>query len=203
MIPVIARYNIAPQQDIAVVVAPNPTAVRVLDGYRWGLVPGWAKDPAIGQKMINARSETLTEKPSFRNALTRRRCLIPADGFYEWERHTDGTRHPVHFRLASGDLFAFAGLWEEWHEPGTDTLLRTCTIVTTSANETVGKVHDRMPVMLSRDAEPIWMDATVRDTDVLRALLIPYPDREMETFAVSRRVNTPGNEGADLLERVV
>ncbi len=149
--------------------------------------------------MINARSETLTEKPSFRTALTRRRCLVPADGFYEWEKHADGSRHPVHFRLQSGEPFAFAGLWEEWHAPDSEELLRTCTIVTTSANETVGRVHDRMPVMLARDAEDIWLDMSVRDTDLLRSFCVPYPDSAMEAFPVSRRVNSPANEGADLL----
>jgi putative SOS response-associated peptidase YedK len=149
--------------------------------------------------MINARSETLTEKPSFRTALVRRRCLIPADGFYEWERYADGSRHPVHFRLFGGEPFAFAGLWEEWREPNSDNLLRTCTIVTTGANETVGRVHDRMPVILSRDVENIWLDMSVRDTDLLRSFLGPYPDSAMEAFPVSRRVNSPANEGPDLI----
>lgn len=195
------RYNVAPQQNIPVILAPQNT--RVLSAFRWGLVPGWAKDAAIGQKMINARSETITEKPSFRTALTRRRCLIPADGFYEWERHADGTRHPVHFRLQSGGPFAFAGLWEEWHAPGSEEMLRTCTILTTSANETVGRVHDRMPVMLARDAEEIWLDMSVRDTDLLRSFCVPYPDSEMEAFPVSRRVNSPVNEGPELVASFV
>ncbi len=191
------RYNVAPQQNVPVIVAPS--GERVLDAFRWGLVPGWAKDPAIGQKMINARSETLTEKPSFRTALVRRRCLIPADGFYEWERHADNSRHPVHFRLLAGEPFAFAGLWEEWHDPDRDTPLRTCTIITTAANETVGRVHDRMPVILPRDTETIWLDASVRDTDLLRSFFMPYPDAAMESFPVSRKVNSPANEGSELL----
>lgn len=191
------RYNIAPQQNVPVITALQSD--RILDGFRWGLVPGWAKDASVGQKMINARSETLTEKPSFRTALVRRRCLIPADGFYEWERHADGSRHPVHFRLRSGEPFAFAGLWEEWQEPSTNELLRTCAIVTTSANETVGRVHDRMPVMLARDLEDIWLDMSVRDTALLSSFCVPFPDSDMEAFAVSRRVNSPANEGPDLL----
>ncbi|MBC8142204.1 MAG: SOS response-associated peptidase [Armatimonadetes bacterium] len=191
------RYNVAPQQYVPVVYAPE--SLRLLEDFRWGLVPSWAKDAAIGQKMINARSETVSEKPSFRAALTRRRCLIPADGFYEWEKHEDGSRHPVHFRLTGGDTFAFAGLWEEWHDPASESPLRTCTIITTTANETVGRVHDRMPVILAPDAETLWLDAEMRDKDVLRSLLVPYPDGSMEAFAVSRRVNSPANEGADLL----
>ena len=195
------RYNIAPHQTIPVVYTPQ--TARVLAGFRWGLVPSWAKDPAIGQKMINARSETVTEKPSFRTALVRRRCLIPADGFYEWLKHEDGSKHPVHFRLLSGEPFAFAGLWEEWRDPQSESPLRTCTILTTSANETVGRVHDRMPVILPPDAERLWLDAAVRDTDMLRALLTPYPDALMESFAVSRRVNSSASEGADLLAPLV
>lgn len=191
------RYNIAPQQNVPVII--EPASNRVLDSFRWGLVPGWAKDVAVGQKMINARSETLTEKPSFRTALVRRRCLIPADGFYEWERHADGSRHPVHFRVGGGDPFAFAGLWEEWRDPVSDDLLRTCTIITTSANETVGRVHDRMPVILARDAEDVWLDMSVRDTDTLRSFCTPFPDSEMESFPVSRRVNSPTNEGPELI----
>lgn len=191
------RYNIAPQQNIPVILAPQNN--RILDSFRWGLVPSWAKEAAIGQKMINARSETLTEKPSFRTALLRRRCLIPADGFYEWERHEDGSRHPIHFRLQSQELFAFAGLWEEWQEPNSENRLRTCTIITTSANETVGRVHDRMPVMLPRDAEEIWLDMSMSDTDMLRSFCMPYPDSEMEAIPVSRRVNSPANEGPELL----
>ncbi|MBC8138499.1 MAG: SOS response-associated peptidase [Fibrella sp.] len=197
VVSVAPRYNIAPQQTVPVIVAPQ--SERILDSFRWGLVPGWAKDAAIGQKMINARSETLAEKPSFRTALVRRRCLIPADGFYEWERHADGSRHPVHFRLNGGEPFAFAGLWEEWQDPQGENALRTCTIVTTSANETVGRVHDRMPVILARDAEEIWLDMSVRDTDLLRSFFVSYPDREMEAFSVSRRVNSPTNEGPELL----
>lgn len=190
------RYNVAPQQNIAVVYAPE--TVRLLEDFRWGLVPSWAKDAAIGQKMINARSETVAEKPSFRAALSRRRCLIPADGFYEWIK-TEGGRDPVHFRLKSGDLFAFAGLWEEWHDPQTESPLRTCTILTTSANDTVGRVHDRMPVILAPDAESLWLDSAVHDKDILLSLLAPYPDDAMEAFPVSRRVNSPRNEGAELL----
>ena len=201
------RYNIAPQQTIGAITVTDTG--RRLEGFQWGLIPSWAKDPAIGQKMINARSETLAEKPSFRTALVRRRCLIPADGFYEWLRRGDGSRDPVHFRLLGAEAFAFAGLWEEWHNPETNTplqrnapegtALRTCTIITTSANNTVGRVHDRMPVILTRDAESLWLDDTVRDTDRLRALLKPYPDDAMESFAVSRCVNSVKNEGVELL----
>lgn len=194
------RYNVAPDQIVPVVLSRDGT--RVLDGFKWGLVPGWAKDVAALPKMINARSETLAEKPSFRAALARRRCLIPADGFYEWDKSVPGVKTPYHFRLRTGALFAFAGLWEEWIGGGSATPLRTCAIVTTSANATVGRVHDRMPVMLAPGAEEVWLDGSVRDTDLLRSLLVPYPDDVMEAFAVSRRVNAATNEGADLIARV-
>ncbi len=196
------RYNIAPSQNIAVVVAQNEKGGdgRILDGYEWGLIPSWAKDPAIGSKMINARAETVAEKPSFKTSLVRRRCIIPADGFYEWDK-ISGTRQPIHFRRKDGELFGFAGLWDEWRGPNKELPpLRTCTIITTRANETVGKVHERMPVMLyGNDAEAIWLDAALHDADALLPLLVPYPDDEMEAFAVSRRVNTPATDDPDLI----
>jgi putative SOS response-associated peptidase YedK len=198
-----ARYNVAPQQTVGVVrrADAGKGGERFLDGYRWGLVPFWAKEPGIGNKMINARAETLAEKPSFRNALTRRRCLIPADGFYEWDK-LGGTRQPSHFRRRDGGLFAFAGLWEEWRDPaaGDDAPpLRTCTIITTTPNETVGRVHDRMPVILLPEDEAFWLDAEVRRPDDLLPLLAPYPDELMDAYPVSRRVNSPAADDSDLL----
>lgn len=195
-----SRYNIAPQQGVSVV-RLDAEGVRVLEGLRWGLVPFWAKEPGIGGKMINARAETLAEKPSFKAALTRRRCLIPADGFYEWDK-AGGTRQPVHFRLRDGGLFAFAGLWEEWRDPAAPDdapPLRTCTIITTEPNTVVGRYHDRMPVILPAEDESFWLDPTVRRPSDLLPLLVPLPDERMECYPVSRRVNSPATDDPSLL----
>jgi putative SOS response-associated peptidase YedK len=192
------RYNIAPTQPVPVVVTEASSGERVLDAFRWGLVPHWAKDPSIGNRMINARTESVAEKPAFKSALVRRRCILPSDGFYEWDK-TGGTRQPYHFRRRDGDLFGFAGLWEEWNAPDGSPLL-TCTILTTNANATVGRVHDRMPVILrSLEDEAEWLDPAVRRPEDLLPLLGPYPDEEMEAVPVSRRVNLPTNDSADLI----
>lgn len=192
------RYNIAPTQSVSVVVPIE--GGRRLDAFQWGLIPAWARDPGIGGKMINARAETLAEKPSFKQALVRRRCLIPADGFYEWKR--EGTaRQPMHIRLNSGDLFAFAGLWEEWKQPD-GTPLRTCTIITTSPNEVTALIHDRMPVILRPENEAVWLDASMTAVPDLLQMLRPYPAPEMEAFAVSKRVNAPLIDDPALLNSV-
>ncbi len=191
------RYNIAPTQPVAVV--PNDGAQR-LDFFRWGLIPFWAKDLSIGAKLINARAETVAEKPSFRAAFKRRRCLVPADGFYEWRKEADGkTKTPVHLRLKSGEPFAFAGLWESWENPdGSE--LRSCTIITTTPNELVAKVHGRMPVILPRDCHAQWLAEGDTDTSALRSRLAPYPADEMEAFEVSRLVGSPRNDSPACLE---
>lgn len=194
------RYNIAPRQQVAVVFAGDESAARTLDTFEWGLIPHWAKDPTIGAKMINARAETVYEKPSFKTSLIRRRCIIPADGFYEWDK-ISGSRQPFHFRRKDGELFGFAGLWDEWRGPDKDfPPVRTCTIITTQANETVGRIHERMPVILRfGEAETLWLDPAVHNADALVPLLVPYPDDEMEAFSVSRRVNTPATDDPDLI----
>ena len=194
------RFNIAPTQPVAVVVTDHRDRSRVLDAFRWGLVPSWAKDVSIGSRMINARSESVAEKPAFKRLLAHRRCVLPADGFYEWDK-AGGTRQPYLFRRADGDLLGFAGLWDDWLSPDGSSLL-TCTILTTAANDTVGAIHDRMPVILRRGSggEDLWLDPSVTRTDALLPLLLPYPDAEMERIAVSRRVNTPTNDDAGLLE---
>jgi len=184
------RYNIAPTQDILVV---TQNGARHLQAYHWGLIPSWAKDQAIGNKMINARAETLAEKPSFRTALSRRRCLIPADGFYEWQDAPEGQkapRTPMHIRLQDGGLFAFAGLWDEWHAPD-GSPLRSCTIITTAPNAVTAPIHDRMPVILRPEDEALWLDRSVTDAPALLPLLVPYPAGLMEAYAVSRQVNAP------------
>ncbi|GAP10255.1 uncharacterized conserved protein [Bellilinea caldifistulae] len=182
------RYNIAPTQPVAVITdAVQPR----LDYMRWGLVPSWAKDISIGQKMINARAETIREKPSFRSAFNRRRCLIPADGFFEWKKAgmaAKSAAEPYYFRLRGGLPFAFAGLWEVWQSPeGSE--LKTCTILTTDANELVGAVHPRMPVMFEVSKAWRWLESL--PADELMALLKPFPVENMESFPVSRLVNDP------------
>jgi len=183
------RYNIAPTQPVAVVRENSP---RTLEAFQWGLVPFWAKDPEIGNRLINARAETLAEKPAFKYALTRRRCLIPADGFYEWKSEGSG-KQPMHIRRKDGDLFAFAGLWEEWKSPD-GAPLRTCAIITVAPNAMMAAIHDRMPAILRREHEAAWLDVSVKNVVEIMSLLQPYPDEEMEAYAVSRRVNAPTME---------
>ena len=183
------RYNIAPSQEVPAVIQNRETGGRELRLFRWGLVPSWAKDPAIGSRMINARSETAATKPAFRTSLRDRRCLILADGFYEWKR--EGSRkQPYYIRLRDGELFAFAGLWDRW-APADDQPLHTCTIVTTTPNELVRPIHDRMPVILPSSAYRLWLDPAMRDVDPVQALLTPYPADGMITYPVSTRVNNP------------
>ena len=189
------RYNIAPTQGI-VAVMQNDT--RHLDLLRWGLIPSWAKEESIGSKMINARAETLAEKPSFKRLLHTRRCLIVADGFYEWKAETKGPKQPMYFSLQQHEPFAFAGLWDSWKSPD-GALLRTCTIITTNANELVAPVHNRMPVILPSTAYDAWLDPTLRDEQELLPLLKPYNAQDMTVRAVSRLVNDPKKEGPALL----
>lgn len=189
------RYNIAPTQAVPIVLENE--GARFLDAFQWGLIPAWAKDPGIGNKMINARAETLPEKPSYKQALARRRCLIPADGFYEWKKE-GSARQPMHIRRKDGDLFAFAGLWEEWKQAD-GTPLRTCTIVTVAPNELMATIHDRMPALLRPEDEAGWLDVThIKAPDAL-AFLQPYPAEWMEAYPVDRRVNVPTVEDPALL----
>ena len=190
VVPIEARYNIAPTQPVAVVVQ---NGARHLDFYRWGLVPSWAKDISVGNRMINARAETLAEKPSFRTALARRRCLIPADGFYEWkeaDNPEEGGRTPMHIRQAEGALFAFAGLWDEWTAPD-GSPVRSCVIITGAPNSLMASIHDRMPIILPQSDEAHWLDASIQDAAALSALLRPYPAEHLEAYPVSRQVNAP------------
>ena len=170
-----------------------------MEMLKWGLIPSWADDPGIGARMINARSETVAEKPSFRRAFKERRCLIPADGFYEWQR-TSGGKQPYYLRTKSGRPFAFAGLWESWDGDGSE--IHSCTILTTDANDLVGEVHHRMPVILPPGDYELWLDPDVREPGELLPLLAPYPANDMEVYQVSRRVNRPSNNDPDCVERV-
>ncbi len=186
------RYNIAPTQEVAVV--PNNGENR-MEYFRWGLIPSWAKDPKIGNRMINARSETLAEKPSFRTAYKRRRCLVLADGYYEWRRERDrGGKTPYYIRMASEKPFAFAGLWESWRQAGEDTSLQSCTIITCPPNERLERIHDRMPVILAEAEYDLWLNPEEQAPAQLNHLLQPYAAEEMTAYPVSRLVNQPKND---------
>nr|BBH94233.1 DUF159 family protein [Thermogemmatispora argillosa] len=188
------RYNIAPSQEVVAILHEG---TRQMAWLRWGLIPSWAKEEAIGNRMINARAETLAEKPSFKRLLRSRRCLVVADGFYEWQQ-TNGSKRPMYITLRDGSPFAFAGLWDQWSASDGRTL-RTCTIVTTEPNELLATIHDRMPVILPREACERWLDPALHETEALLPLLRPYPAAEMQARPVSRLVNDPRNEGAALL----
>ena len=188
---VIARYNIAPTQ-LAPVARLSASGSRELRMLRWGLVPSWARDATRAARLINARSETVAEKPSYRDAYRARRCLVPADGFYEWRR-SGRSRLPIHFQREGGLPFAFAGLWERWSSPEDGSDLETFTVLTTAANDLVGQVHDRMPVILTEGALDRWMDPSASERE-LAGLLRPYPSSKMERWEVSIRVNAVGND---------
>ena len=194
----VPSFNIAPTQEVLTVT--NDGSENRPQLMRWGLVPSWAKDPKIGNRMINARSETLAEKPSFRTAFKRRRCLIPADGFYEWKREGKAKK-PMLITANPGGLFAFAGLWETWKQPD-DSWLLTCAIITTSANEFMKSIHDRMPVILPRESEASWLDPEEQDTAMLSELLLPYDSDRMEAYEVSTLVNSPRNNFPEVIEPV-
>lgn len=192
------RYNIAPGQEVAVIRLPSTRERGALAFLRWGLVPHWAKDPTIGTGLINARADSAAEKPAFRDALRTRRCLIPADGFYEWSER-GSVRQPYFVHLSGGRPFCFAGLWERWTGPDGDEL-ETCAILTTEANKFLRRIHARMPVILPRLAYASWLAPGERDPRFLKTLLKPYPGDEMLAQAVGNRVNHPGNDGPACLE---
>lgn len=190
------RYNIAPSQPIPIVKHPEKREVEL---YKWGLVPSWADDPKIGYRMINARSETAYEKPSFRAAFSRRRCLILADGFFEWHAEKKGApKTPYLFKLKNDHPFTFAGLYEHWQAPEGGEL-HTCTILTCPPNDLVKDYHDRMPVMLGEHTRWQWLEEST-DKETLLDFLIPYPAEEMKCYPVSRAVNSPENDGPEVLE---
>ncbi len=190
----VPSYNIAPTKTVIVV---GDDGRRHLTEMQWGLIPSWAKDPAIGNRMINARAETLAVKPAFRVALRQRRCLVVADGFYEWQKQ-GRTKQPFRLVLKSRELFGFAGLWDTWTSPEGEEI-RTCTIITTEANEVLKPIHDRMPVILTREAEAVWLDPTIQDPAQLLPLLTPYPAQEMDAYPVSRMVNSPDHDTVDCI----
>jgi putative SOS response-associated peptidase YedK len=190
------RFNIAPSQPVLAI--PN-TGRNTADFFRWGLIPSWAKDPAIANKLINARGETLGEKPSFRGGFKYKRCLIPADGFYEWKAQP-GTKvkTPYFIHMKDRKPFAFAGLWDEWQSPDGGAL-RTCTIVTTSPNELMQGLHNRMPVILDPKDYAEWLDPAPRSAESLAHLVKPFPAGPMAAYPVSTLVNSPANDRPDLV----
>jgi putative SOS response-associated peptidase YedK len=188
------NYNVAPTQEVAVVVEEDEK--RKLEMFHWGLIPSWAKDPSKGNKMINARAETVSEKPSFRSAFKKRRCLILADGFYEWQKTDDG-KQPYHIKMQDDSPFAFAGLWEIWKD---DEEIRSCTIITTAANDLMSEIHHRMPVILPPDDYDMWLDPDFDEKEPLTSLLKPYSSDKMEAYIVSRRVNKPSNNEPSVVE---
>lgn len=190
------RFNIPPTVKVPAI-RQQPNGKRVLNLLRWGLVPFWAKDPSIGNKLNNARGETVAEKPSFRSAFKARRCLIPASGFYEWKTENK-IKQPYFISLKSGDPMAFGGLWESWTSHDGE-ILETMTIVTTGPNAVMEPIHDRMPVIISPERWQDWMTAPV---EKIRSLVTSYPAEEMQAWPVSRRVSRSGEEGADLIEQV-
>jgi putative SOS response-associated peptidase YedK len=194
-------YNIAPSQTVKAVVQMADLSKRILHCFRWGLIPSWAKDPAIGFKLINARAETASEKPSFRSAFKHRRCLIPTDGFYEWQHAEDGKakKQPYFFSLKDGNPFALAGLWESWKSPDGE-VIESCTILTTKANDILRPIHDRMPVILDSKDWDMWLDPSFNNMHELQEILKPYPAEVMTSHPVSTLVNSPKNNSPDCLQ---
>jgi len=210
-------YNVAPTKQVYAVLERPPSGQRHLPARRqlrvlsWGLVPSWAKDPSIGNRMINARMETVTEKPAYRKAFASRRCLLPADGYYEWYATEQKTKagkplkQPFFIHPADGSVMAMAGLYEIWRDPTRDEddphrFRWTCTILTTSAEDDLGHIHDRMPLLVEKERYAAWLDPTVSSPDDLLSLLVPAASGRLEAYPVSTEVNNVKNNGADLLE---
>lgn len=194
------RWNLAPTQFVATVRAA-PGGTRELALLHWGLVPSWAKERSVGQRLINARADTLAEKPSFRSAFRRRRCLVLADGYYEWRAGTGGgAKQPYFIRPEHGGPIGMAGLWERWRDPASGEPLESCVIVTTDASEALRRIHERMPVVIPRERFAAWLDPANEDVAALQPLLDPAHAAPLVATPVSRRVNSPKNEGPELVE---
>lgn len=193
------HYNIAPGADCPIIIADAVTEVKVM---RWGLVPEWAKDPSIGYKMINARAETIESKPSFKHIIKTRRCIVPCDGFFEWSAAAGAAgRQPWRIKLKSGEIFGLAGLWDSWARPGGDRL-DTFTIITTEPNDLIERIHNRMPVILERESEGLWLDKGINDIKILKGLLKPFDPFAMEMFKVSRLVNSTQNDVPECIKEI-
>lgn len=205
--PLPGSYNVAPRDTVYAVRdrVVDEEKRRYLSELRWGLVPSWAKEPKIGDRMINARAETVTEAPAYKRAFERHRCLVPADGFYEWAPPVRGTRkQPMFVHRRDGQPFALAGLWSAWRDPSTPDgdWLRTCVVITTDANAELAPIHDRMPVVLEAARWDEWLDPANTELDELHRLLVPAPDDLLVAYPVSTLVNKADNDGPELVERV-
>lgn len=192
------RYNIAPTQMVPVIL--DQDGQRVLAEMKWGLVPFWSKDPKKTKPIINARSESIAEKPFFKQAASKRRCLIPADGFYEWKK-VNKEKLPLFIHLNDKQLFGFAGLWDQWKGPDGE-VVRSCTIITTEANDTMSPVHDRMPVIVRPEHEKLWLDPEIKDIEKLRVVLEQLPNEAIDMYRVSTQVNSPAKDEPALIEPV-
>ena len=201
--PLPPRFNVAPTQSVAILRNDDAGQLECAQ-LRWGLIPNWTRDLAKTPTLINARSETVHEKPSFRSAFKLRRCLILADGFYEWQRAARGKKQPFYISLADQQPFAFAGLWESWQPQQAESdhdKIESCTILTTTANELLHELHDRMPVILSPTDNPVWLDADIQNREALEHLFEPYPSSEMTTWPVSTEVNNVRHDSPTCVER--
>jgi putative SOS response-associated peptidase YedK len=194
------HYNIAPTQMVAAIRVDRHTHQRHLVKLKWGLVPYWVKDPSMGNRLINAKAESLAEKPSFRSAFRFRRCLVLADGFYQWKTGNIG-KQPYLFKMADGSTFAFAGLWERWTRPGGETI-ESCTLITTDANQIMEPIHDRMPVIIKPQDYELWLDLEIKDPNLLKPLLRPYPSEEMIRLPVNPKVNKATYDSPDCVEEL-
>lgn len=191
-----ASYNIAPSSQI-LLARNNAKGGRELVALKWGLVPSWSKEPKTEYSTINARAETIEEKPTFRNAFRSRRCLIASDGFIEWQKKSDGTKQPYFIGLADQKPFAFAGIWERWEREGQ--ILESCAIIVTQANDLMKPIHDRMPVILSPEFYDAWMNPKETPSSNLKSLLLPYPSDRMKAYPISTVINSPLNDNSDLI----
>jgi putative SOS response-associated peptidase YedK len=189
------RYNIAPTQPVVTVRLEMGRKTRKFTTMRWGLIPSWAKDMAIGTRTLNARSETVTTTPTFRDSILTKRCLIPADGFYEWQK-IGSVKQPYCFEVCEGHVFAFAGLWAEWKSPEGQ-IIESCTILTTAPNSLVAEIHDRMPVIVAPEKYDLWLDPDVKDFEAIRDILKPYDSSLMRRYPVSRKLNNSKNDDAE------
>lgn len=196
------RYNISPTQLVATIVRDADSGRNHVETMRWGLIPSWAKDPSIGSKMINARGESVAEKPAFRAALRYRRCLILADGFFEWQAQDSGPKQPLFITMQDRQPFGLAGLFERWTEKESGEVVTTCTIITTTPNTLMAEIHNRMPVILPREAYAAWLDPKQTDGQKVTPLLVPYRAELMTAWPVSRRVNSPTIDDPSLVEKV-
>ena len=187
------NYNLYPTQDSPVITNDDPEHIQM---FRWGLIPAWAKDESIGNKMINARMETLLEKPSFKGLVKRRRCLVISDGFYEW-RKTESGKIPYRIAMKNEDAFAFAGLWDTWEKDGAK--LHTFTIITMEPNPLMAHIHNRMPAIMLKEEERHWLDDSISTEDIM-SVLKPYPDDQMKAYPISKLVNSPGNNVPEILK---